>query len=139
MTFDATSREFCTVRRVRTNTPLQALTLLNDEVFFEAARALADRVSRETASAATGTNVSTTRARAALAFRLCTSRRPTEAEIDLVVRSYERQLRHYRGRPADAAKVLAVALNTSARDLPDRAAWTLVANGLLNLDETVTK
>ncbi len=139
MTFDATSREFCTVRRVRTNTPLQALTLLNDEVSFEAARALADRVSREIAPVAAAASISITRARAALAFRLCTSRRPSDREIDLVVRSYARQLRRYRGRPADAAKVLATASNASARDLADRAAWTLVANGLLNLDETVTK
>jgi hypothetical protein len=139
MTLDATSREFCTVRRVRTNTPLQALTLLNDEVFFEAARALADRVSREIQPPRTGRNVSVIRARAALAFRLCTSRQPSEREIDLIVRGYERQLRHYRGRPAETTKVLGPGSHGDGRDLAERAAWTLVANGLLNLDETVTK
>ena len=103
MTFDATSRELCTVRRVRTNTPLQALTLLNDEVSMEAARALADRVDRATppTPAVAAPN---TRERAALAFRFCTSRRPSEHEIDLVVQSFERQRRHYRGRPAEAAE-----------------------------------
>jgi hypothetical protein len=85
MTFDATSRESCTVRRVRTNTPLQALTLLNDEVSMEAARALVDRVEREIAPTVAG--APSNRERAAVAFRLCTSRRPTEHEVDLVVQS----------------------------------------------------
>jgi mono/diheme cytochrome c family protein len=139
MTFDATSRESCTVRRVRTNTPLQALTLLNDEVSMEAARALVDRVEREIAPTIPAGSAPNNRERAALAFRLCTSRRPTEHEIDLVVQSFERQRRHYRGRPADAAKVMAVTATGRDARLADRAAWTLVANSLLNLDETVTK
>jgi hypothetical protein len=137
MTFDATSRESCTVRRVRTNTPLQALTLLNDEVSMEAARALVDRVERDIAPTVAG--APSNRERAAVAFRLCTSRRPTEHEVDLVVQSFERQRRHYRGRPADAATVVAVAATERDARLADRAAWTLVANSLLNLDETVTK
>jgi hypothetical protein len=139
MTFDATSRESCTVRRVRTNTPLQALTLLNDEVSMEAARALVDRVEREIAPTIPAGSAPNNRERAALAFRLCTARRPTEHEIDLVVQSFERQRRHYRGRPADAAKVMAVTATGRDARLADRAAWTLVANSLLNLDETVTK
>jgi hypothetical protein len=138
MTFDATSRELCTVRRVRTNTPLQALTLLNDEVAMEAARALVDRVDRET-SASGATGPARVRERAAFAFRLCTSRRPSADEIDLIVRSFARQRRHYRDRPADAAKVLAVSPAERDAHLADRAAWALVANSLLNLDETVTK
>ena len=140
MTFDATSREFCTVRRVRTNTPLQALTTLNDEAFFEAARALADRTLRE---AGTGHRVgarAAEEARAAYAFRLCTGRRASEAEVGAIVESFARQRAHYRARPKDAAKVVG---GDDARDgavpLADRAAWTLVANALLNLDETLTK
>jgi hypothetical protein len=129
MTFDATSREVCTVRRVRTNTPLQALTGLNDEVYFESARALAARV---------GTSVQhTPRQRASDAFRLVTGRHPSDREIDAVVASYRRQLAHYRSRPADAAKVMKAASPSPA--LAEQAAWTLVANALLNLDETVTK
>jgi hypothetical protein len=122
MTFDATSREFCTVRRVRTNTPLQALTGLNDEAFFEAARALASRVLHEGPSSASG--------RAAFAFRLVTGRYPSAAEIARIEQSLKRQLAHYRARPTDARKVA---------DDEESAAWTLVANALLNLDETVTK
>jgi hypothetical protein len=139
MTFDATSRESCTVRRVRTNTPLQALTLLNDRVSMEAARALVERVEREIAPTITSGGAPNNRERAALAFRLCTSRRPTEHEIDLVVQSFERQRRHYRGRPADVSKVTARIATGRDTRLADRAAWTLVANSLLNLDETVTK
>jgi Protein of unknown function (DUF1553) len=139
MTFDATSRELCTVRRVRTNTPLQALTLLNDEVSMAAARALADRVERQSKPAGAGDSRTSRRERAALAFRLCTSRRPTEHEIDLIVRSFDRQRRRYGARPTEAAKVLALPAEQRDATLADRAAWTLVANSLLNLDETVTK
>jgi hypothetical protein len=141
ITFDATSREFCTVRRVRTNTPLQALTLLNDEAFFEAARALAARTLTEVAAAPGQAGGSLERARAAHAFRLCTSRTPTDAETTRIVRAFESQLTHYRARPADAAKVLKEPRSTGkgGRDRAERAAWTLVANALLNLDETVTK
>ncbi len=106
MTFDATSREFCTVRRVRTNTPLQALTLLNDEAFFEAARALAARTLADVPSTAGRSGPALEKARASHAFRLCTSRTPTDIETARIVRSYEAQLRHYRSRPGDAAKVL---------------------------------
>ena len=122
MTFDATSREFCTVRRVRTNTPLQALTGLNDEAFFEAARALASRVLREAPPSTSG--------RAAYAFRLVTGREASAAEVARVEQSFKRQLSHYRARPADAAKVA---------DEAESAAWTLVANALLNLDEVLTR
>jgi hypothetical protein len=130
MTFDATSREFCTVRRIRTNTPLQALTGLNDEAFFEAARALARRV------APTGPSASARRS-AAEAFRLVTGRKPSEPEIDRIVQSYERQARYFRAHQADAAKVILA--EPSAPHVAEQAAWTLVANALLNLDETLTK
>jgi hypothetical protein len=106
MTFDATSREFCTVRRVRTNTPLQALTLLNDEAFFEAARALGARALAEVSASATQAAASLEKTRAAYAFRLCTSRAPTEAEATRIVRSYEVQRAHYRAHQVDAARVL---------------------------------
>jgi mono/diheme cytochrome c family protein len=122
MTFDATSREFCTVRRVRTNTPLQALTGLNDQAFFEAAQALAARVLREARPETT--------ARAAYAFRLVTGRHPSADEVARVERSFKRQLAHYRARPDDARKI--------GKDA-ESAAWALVANALLNLDEVLTK
>jgi hypothetical protein len=112
--FDAPSRETCTVRRVRTNTPLQSLTMLNDPVFFEAAQALAKRVTSEAGPAKA--------ARAALAFRLCTGRRPKSDEIDTIVRNYESQREGFLHSPD-----------------PEMAAWVMVSNALLNLDETFTK
>ena len=89
MTFDATSREFCTVRRVRTNTPLQALTLLNDPASFEAARALAGRMAAAPARA---------RGRAPRsAFKLVLAREPQPAELDrLVALVRRRSCKHYR-------------------------------------------
>ena len=107
MTFDATSREFCTVRRVRTNTPLQALTLLNDEAFFEAARALAARTLAEVAF-----DRRPERARAGQGSGVArvspqhVANANATVETARIVRSYEAQLRHYRSRPGDAAKVL---------------------------------
>ena len=141
-TFDATSREFCTVRRVRTNTPLQALVMLNDEAVFEAARALAGRMMSEGMAQRTavarpaGERQAGQRARAAYGFRLCTSRVPTDPEVGRVVRSYEAQLERFTSDPSAAAAVAGPGVD---REIPERAAWTMVANALLNLDETLTK
>jgi hypothetical protein len=129
LTFDATSREFCTVRRVRTNTPLQALTLLNDEAQFEAARALATRMRAEGGDSA--------QEQAAYGFRRCTSRRPSDREIERLVTSYQKLHRHYASRPQAAAKVAGE--NAPREAAAERAAWTMVANALLNLDETIVK
>jgi hypothetical protein len=131
MTFDATSREYCTVRRVRTNTPLQALTLLNDPASFESARALAARILSESPDPAT-------RARAAFAIRLVLSREAKPAEIDRIAVLFSEE-RAYYAAAGDAAASTIGARDRSAADLPDRAAWTIVANVLLNLDEAVTK
>ena len=125
MTFDATSREYCTVRRVRTNTPLQALTLLNDPASFEAARALAGRMLAAGGDA---------RSRAAFGIKLVLSRAAKPAELDRLVSMYEQELAHYRTRDSAAAHGPA-----GSDSSPDLAAWTMVANVLLNLDETLTK
>jgi hypothetical protein len=127
MTFDATSREFCTVRRVRTNTPLQALTTMNDEAFFEAARALAARVVQETPAK-----------RAAYAFRLVVTRAPKPEEVDRIAASYTRHLDRFRQEPEAAARVIKGQSATGV-DPAEQAAWTLVANALLNLDEALTR
>jgi hypothetical protein len=116
MTFDATSREYCTVRRVRTNTPLQALTLLNDPSSFEAARALARRMMAASVEP---------RARAGLGVRLVLSRPAKPAELERLVSLYEQELAHYATR--------------GDRDAAELSAWTMVANVLMNLDEAVTK
>jgi hypothetical protein len=129
MTFDATSREFCQVRRVRTNTPLQALTLLNDPASFEAARALAARMVGEAHS---------DRARAGLGVKLVLSREATPDEIARLLAVHDVEQRHYQERVDAATRVLGDRKQSSADDA-NLAAWTIVANVLLNLDETVTK
>jgi hypothetical protein len=123
LNFDAVSREICTVRRVRTNTPLQALTSLNDPAFFEAAEALAKRVRAEAAGA---------RARVELAFRLCVTRRPNRAEVERMLGWLDQERRSFQARPEDANRI------AGASD-PELASWTMLANVLLNLDETLTK
>ncbi|MGH9372062.1 MAG: PSD1 and planctomycete cytochrome C domain-containing protein, partial [Vicinamibacterales bacterium] len=149
MTFDATSREYCTVRRVRTNTPLQALTLLNDPASFDAARALARRM--------IGVG-SEPRARAAFGIKLVLSREALPAELDRLVAMHDQERAYYLAHGSDAARVSDVvgpdaggsgATEASAatadgnghadEDVADLAAWTMVANALLNLDEAVTK
>ena len=131
-TFDAPDREVCVVRRARTNTPLQALVLMNDPTYVEAARNLAGRLLRE---------ATTPEERIALAFRLCTARRPAAAEVAVLKKVYDAQLAVFRKDARAAQKLLAV--GESPRDgrlePAELAAWTAVANVILNLDETVTK
>jgi hypothetical protein len=115
VTYDAPSREFCTIRRVRTNTPLQALTSLNNPYFFDAARAMAKRMIAEGGKTETD--------RITYGFRLAVSRRPTQRELDDVLAFYRQQLAEYRSRGASA----------------EASAWTMVANVLLNMDETISK
>jgi hypothetical protein len=132
-TFDATSRELCTVRRVRTNTPLQALATLNDEGFFEMARALATRLRAEA-------RPGTLEGRLTLGFRLVASRLPTPTELARLRTFHEQARARYTAAPAEAAEALALPAGSSvSADQIDLAAWTMVANVLLNLDETVTK
>ena len=113
---------------MRTNPPLQALTTLNDPVFFEAARALAARTLKEAAAAP--------EERAVLAFRLCTARRPTAPEVAPLLSFEERQLERFKADPEAARAVAGAQTPGEAAEL---AAWTMVANVLLNLDETLTK
>jgi len=104
------------------------LTTLNDPVFFEAARALAARTLKEAAPAP--------EERAALAFRLCTARRPLPPELAPLVSFEEQQLARFKADP-EAARAVTGA--EAPRDAAELAAWTMVANVLLNLDETLTK
>jgi hypothetical protein len=129
MTFDATSREYCTVRRVRTNTPLQALTMLNDEAAMEAAWALAKRMIEEG-----GDDV---KSRVIYGFRTCVARAPKEREVERILALYQQQLNYFGERTAEAEKV--VKDRSAKSNAVEIAAWTMVANVLLNLDETLTK
>lgn len=130
VTFDAPSRETCTIRRTRTNTPLQALNGLNDPVFFEAARALAQRVLAEGGSDEAS--------RASYAFRLLTARTAPPAQLEEMVAWLNQERKRLRQNP-DAANQVAGEAAKSAKDPTEIAAWTLLANVLLNMDETVTK
>jgi hypothetical protein len=132
VTFDATSREYCTVRRVRTNTPLQALTTLNDEAFFELARNLARRILKEG-----GFN---NQARISFAMTLAASRPARPDEIAVLERLLESERGRFLGNPESAGKVLGDLDKKGATRLrAELAAWTIVANVLLNLDEALTK
>jgi len=120
--FDAPSREQCTVRRTRTNTPLQALNMLNDQAFWETARAMAGRVAKEGGADA--------RSRIDYGYRLATGRHAKPDELDYLTKYEAEQQEHFAAQPDEAKKVGGSA---------ETAAWTMVANVLLNLDETITK
>jgi mono/diheme cytochrome c family protein len=145
MTFDATSRESCTVRRVRTNTPLQALVTLNDEAFFEAAQALAARVLREASPSVRpvtdGVNPNNElglQSRFTLLSRLVLSRTPNASELGRIVGSFTMHFERFRKDPAAATRVIK-GYAIEGVDAAEQAAWTLVANALLNLDEALTR
>jgi hypothetical protein len=131
--FDAPTREYCVVRRPRTNTPLQALALLNDPQLVEAARGFAQRILLEGGG--------TTESRLAFAFRTATARKPGADEIEVLRQVLDQQLAEYRDRKEDTEKLLGIGSFKPKDGLPpaDLAAWTTVAGMILNLDETVTK
>ena len=132
-TFDAPDREICTVRRERTNTPLQALVLLNDPIYVEAARSLAQRVMREGGDSNTE--------RAAYAFRMATGRRPTAAESAVLLEELQERLIEFTQDREAATRLLAIGDSKADTSLEvgELAAWTMVARLVLNLDETITK
>ncbi len=131
-TFDAPERTVCNVRRLRTNTPLQALVTLNDPVFVEAAQALARRMAGRP-----GLNAE----RAAYGFRLCLARPPRPDEAQKLVDLFEKTRKQFSAAPAAAAALATKPLGPAPKDINvvDLAAWTVVANVLLNLDETLAK
>ena len=132
MTFDATSREFCTLKRIRTNTPLQALTTLNDSAFFDAAKGFARRILAEAPTPEQG--------RLSYGFQLCLARRPEAGELSRLSAFYEQQLEHFRqDRKAAEDVTKGSAITVSQCDVSELAAWTLVSNVLLNMDQTLTK
>ena len=132
-TFDAPSRDRCIVWRPRTNTPLQALTTLNDPVFVEASVALARRIMR-----LGGTDLAE---RTTYGFRLCQGRRPQPEELRKLDALYHQQLVGFLKNPESARALVANGSGQSlaAANVCEIAAWTVVASVLLNLDATITK
>jgi hypothetical protein len=122
--FDAPSGETCAARRDRSNTPLQALTLLNDPLFLEMSRGLADRVCRVEPSA---------EARARMVFRCCLTRPPTESELEALLTYHTSQCARLESGALDPEAIAGSGASV------DFAAWCMVARVVLNLDETVTK
>jgi hypothetical protein len=132
-TFDAPDREKCTARRAMTNTPLQALALLNDPTYVEAARALAQRALLEGGK--------DDKARIAFAFRLATARPPTGKESAVLRGLLKGRLALYKKDRPSALKLVSVgeAHRDRLLDPAELAAWTTVTSAILNLDETMTK
>jgi mono/diheme cytochrome c family protein len=132
-TFDAPSRELCTLRRQPTNTPLQALVTLNDPAYLEMAQALGRRIVREGGT--------TTESRVVFALRLATGKKPQPAQVQTLKALWEQEMEHYAAHSDDAKKLATEPLGA----LPDgmneaeQAAWTVVANVLLNLDSVLMK
>jgi len=131
--FDMSTRETCRVHRSRTNTPLQALVLLNDVTFLEASRVLANRMIENGGKSTTG--------RLNYAYQNVLSRNATPAELAILEKGLKQRLNHYRSSPAAAKKLVSYgdAKNDPSINTSELAAYTLVASTILNLDETLTK
>jgi len=134
LAFDAPTRETCTVRRPRTNTPLQALTLMNDTTYIEAARVLAQRMMTEPKQ-------TTPQARIIYAFRLAMARLPEPDEVKILLDLYQKQLKEYQQNKQAAASLIAVGESESnpSLDTIKLATWTTTASVILSMDETVSK
>jgi hypothetical protein len=132
-TFDAPSREICSLRRIRTNTPLQAFVTLNDPVYVEIAQALARRIVKEGGS--------TVEERARYGLRLCLARPPQQEQVRQLTELFQTELEHYRQHAKDALALATEPLGPLPQGMQadELAAWTVVANVLLNLDGVLTK
>jgi hypothetical protein len=131
-TFDAPEREFCLVRRSRTNTPLQAFVLLHDPQFIEAARHLAAKMMAAAKDPG---------ARIAHGFRIITARTPSAREQAILQRLYSERLAFYKKDPKAAEVLLSIGESKTPETLPttEHAVWTTVARAMMNLSETITK
>ena len=132
-TFDAPSREMCTLQRPRTNTPLQALALMNDTTYVEASRALATRAMTEVGD--------DTRSRIVFAFRSLLAREPDEKEIGTLTGGVEKRTAYFRQNPSAAEKLITVGNSKPDRSLDpiELATLTTCVMNILNLDETINR
>ena len=131
--FDTAKRQTCEVRKILTNTPLHALATLNDVTYVEAARALAQRVLEKAGPEPT--------ARATMAFRLATCRRPDAAELKILLGRLAILKKQYSADPAEAVKLLSVgdSPRNAKLDAIEHAAYAGLCSLVLNLDEVLTK
>jgi hypothetical protein len=131
--FDAPTREKCTVRRPRTNTPLQALVTLNDTQFVEASRHFARRIIKQGGDRPDQ--------RIVYAFRLATARRPTSSETQILTEIYSDAIQRYQADRDAANQLLSVgeSKRDESLDVAEQAAWSIVASAVLNLDETLVR
>ena len=131
-TFDAPSREICTARRIRSNTPLQSLVTLNDPVFVEAAQAFARKIIQ---------NRKTFKSRVNFAYSKALSRNAQSTEIVTLKELYEERLAYYKANLSEAKLMAEVPLGplSDKQDVAEHAAWTTLCNVILNLDEFLTK
>jgi hypothetical protein len=132
-TFDAPSREICNVRRIRTNTPLQVFVTLNDPVYVETSQALARRIMTDGGS--------TLEDRANWAIRLVLVKEPSNEELSTIQELYESELKHYQADAEAATKLATMPIGPLREGVEpaEAAAWTVVANVLLNLDAALSK
>ena len=130
--FDASAREFCTVRETRTNTPLQSLNLMNDVTYIEAARMLAERSLKQNGKI---------ESQLKFAFLTITSREPNEEEVKVLVNSFNKQRQYFQFNAKEVSKFLAVGekRNSSNLNQLELAAMTATVSLIFNLDEVITK
>ncbi len=126
VTFDSPSREFCQLRRIRTNTPLQALVTLNDPVYVEASRRLAAWMQERE---------KTTERRVSAGYRRIMGRELSPAKTEVLVKLFQETESYYLKHPKEAGELL----DSKIKGVPQLAALTVVANTILNLDEVVMK
>ena len=133
MAFDAPNREECTAERPLSNIPQQALVLLNDPTYVEAARVLAEKVLRESAS--------TDQERITFAFHHVLARNPSDQELNTVHALYEQHAEFFQANPDEAQALIAVGFTPASEEFSptEIAAWTSVTRTLLNLHETITR
>lgn len=131
--FDSPSREKCVIQRQRTNTPLQALVTLNDPQFLEAARAFAQRLLKS--------DKSSTRDRIDLAYRYATARPASGREVEILTNLYQENLNRFQSAPETATEFLRVGESPrdESLDASEHAAWMVVAQTIMNLDESLTR
>jgi hypothetical protein len=133
LVFDAPFREVCAMRRSRSNTPLQALNLMNDPTYVEASRFLAQRMISEGGD--------TVESRISHGFRLLLAREPDGRERKILVTAFERALRDFNADPTAATQLLEIGetKNSKTFSAPEHAAFATVASTIMNLDEAITK